>query len=91
MIRVLAPVAILALAACADREMKAASSAPANPAEVSATSPLTVNPEPKASASAAERRAQLPYEASSQPTPAPPPGNEEDKTMPPGPVNPKPK
>ena len=41
---VLAPAALLALAACANRE-----TAPASPpADTSASSPMTVNPEPKA-------------------------------------------
>lgn len=44
LIGVLAPTALLALTACADREKAPA----AAPADTSASSPMTVNPEPKA-------------------------------------------
>ena len=84
MIRVLATAgAMLALAACADREAKAPTATPTGaPADTSATSPSTVNPEPKAAAPSGQSLPQTP------PVTTP---DQEDKSMPPGPVNPTPK
>jgi hypothetical protein len=96
MIRVLATAAaMLALAACADR-----AKAPAGaPADTSAASPNTVNPDPRAAApagpsstTASPRLQAVPPSGESLPEVPPITStDQEDKSMPPGPVNPTPK